>query len=117
MNVIDWGKCEGNVWCPLRRINLEAIGGTGVYIIWWSSEDDGQTVRVGQGNLQNRISQHRLDEKIMEYEMLGVLYVTWAKVPENYMDGVERYLYDSLKPQVGQRAPDVDPIPVTLPWG
>ena len=40
--------------------------------------------------------------------------VTWAIVPANQMDGIERYLADTLRPTVGKQYPAVLPIPVNL---
>ena len=82
----------------------------GVYIIW---QGNGPIVRVGQGIVKNRIASHRNDREVTAY---GNLYVTWAKVPAVYRDGVERYLANRLNPRVGDAFPDVDPIAVNLPW-
>jgi hypothetical protein len=86
----------------------------GVYIIWHGGNQP-CTVRVGQGIIRDRIAQHRQDRDILAYQNLG-LYVTWASVPGNQRDGVERYLGDQLSPKVGSRRPDVSPITVNLPW-
>jgi len=82
----------------------------GVYIIWQGS---GPIVRVGQGIVKNRIASHRNDREVTTYSNL---YITWAKVPTTYRDGVERYLANRLNPRVGDAFPDVDPIAVNLPW-
>lgn len=45
------------------------------------------------------------------------LYLTWAGLDADQRDGVERFLYDLLKPQVYEgAAPAVPPIMVNLPW-
>ncbi len=43
------------------------------------------------------------------------MYVTWANISSQSVDGVERYLFDLYTPLVGERAPNVRPITVNLP--
>ena len=111
-----WVKCKGNVWCPFDRLNLSNVTELGVYIIWSEacllSQEENQTVYVGQGNIAERISDHRKDSRITRHKNL---YVTWAKVSEPYRSGVERYLADVLQPVEGDQHPQVFPNPVNLP--
>jgi hypothetical protein len=81
----------------------------GVYIIW-SNET---VVRVGSGNIKDRIAKHRDNPKITKYPDLKV---TWVRVSEANMHGVEAYLGDTLEPAIGKRFPDVIGIEVNLPW-
>ena len=114
MNV-EWIRCTGNQWCNLRELNLDAIQEEkGVYIIWHGGSPS-RTVRIGQGDLKDRLEEHRKDEEILSYQEKG-LFVTWAEVPESCLDGVENYLAGRLPPLVGVRFPDADPIAVNLPW-
>ena len=116
MNV-NWNKCQGDTWCELNNVNLKHEhfdNMTGVYIIWHGGNNP-QTVRVGQGFIKDRIESHRSDSEVQAYADLG-LYVTWAYVQENYLDGVEVFLAQNLNPLVGERFPDAPPIPVNLPW-
>ena len=100
-------------WCPLVELNLadshfENL--TGVYVIW---QGNGSVIRVGQGVIRDRLSQHRQDQQIIAYPNL---LVTWAKVSDYYLlDGVERYLANMFNPKIGDRFPNVDPIEVNLP--
>src|SRR5271157_3319933 len=116
MNV-SWVKCGGGNWCPLETLNLDSVGDTaGVYIIWHSG-NPGRVVRVGQGSpIKGRLSAHRSDKEILAYNKSGTLFVTWAAVPWNQRDGVERFLGDYWKPLVGSVFPDVQPIAVNSPW-
>jgi len=86
----------------------------GVYIIWHGGTD-ARTVYVGQGNIRERLSKHRLDREIQAYASKK-LYVTWAAVDEGSRDGVENHLFDRLKPLLGERKPVANPIAVNLPW-
>ena len=115
--VLNWIKCDGDVWCPFASVNLLAqhfAGLEGVYVIWHGGGSPA-TVYVGQGQIAARLQDHRDDGRILAYGHLG-LSVTWAEVEIVYRDGVERYLIDALNPKVGARSPDVAPIAVNLPW-
>ena len=113
---LKWVKCNsGKLWCNLKGVKLGKVKTTGVYIIWYFEDSDVVVVRVGQGDIADRVSHHRNDKKIMDYEECGTLYVTWAPVPESSIDGIEKYLGDHLKPRVGKEFPPADPITVNLP--
>ena len=114
---VDWTKCNGNVWCKLNEVDLSSSHFNhmiGVYIIWHGG-DNPRTVRVGQGFIRDRLQEHRLDPKVQRYASFG-LYATWARVPRSDLDGVEVFLAQHLKPLVGEKFPNVPPIPVNLPW-
>ena len=114
---IHWFKCKGDVWCSLANLDLSTVTENGVYIIWASDENGAFVVRVGQGDIADRLSDHRNDETIAQYTASGgTLYVTWANLSQVHRNGVERFLFDKLEPAEGKRAPDVDPIQVNLPW-
>ncbi|WP_320019181.1 hypothetical protein [Labilibaculum manganireducens] len=110
---INWGKCNpNNSWCGLLNLNLDHEVFSelkGVYIIWSGDK----TVRIGSGIIQNRLKEHRENPEILAYNNL---MVTWAQVNGNQMEGVEKYLADTLNPLVGERFPDRTPIEVNLPW-
>lgn len=116
---LSWVKCSGSSrkedWCQLENVNLSEVKATGVYFIWHAG-NPGRFIRVGQGDIRERLGAHRNDKEILAYKSYGTLYATWAAVPQSYLDGVERYLFERLSPQVGGRAPDVTPIAVNLPW-
>ena len=118
MRALSWNKCEGSAWCPFLTVNLRHPhfqNLEGVYIIWHGGQNPA-TVYVGQGNIADRLAQHRLDPRILQYSSLG-LFVTWASVPAGPLrDGIERYLADKLEPKVGVGYPNVVPIAVALPW-
>lgn len=114
MNLI-WGTCGDNgSWCGFLTVNLahpHFDNKEGVYIIW---QGKGAIIRVGQGVIRDRLSEHRKDTTISAYNNL---FVTWASVPSQYRDGVERYLANRLNPVVGERFPKVTaPSEVNLPW-
>lgn len=38
---LNWGKCQGGVWCGLMRVDLggDAFAAGGVYVIWHGRSD------------------------------------------------------------------------------
>jgi hypothetical protein len=113
---LNWIQCTGNVWCDLAQLDLKSVGqAAGVYIIWKPGNPP-RVVRVGQGNIADRLGAHRSDFAIMQYNSaLAPLKVTWAVVSVAQRDGVEKYLADSTNPLVGDAFPVAVPIAVNLP--
>ena len=115
---LHWVTCgPEKVWCPFDTVNLSNVMVTGVYIIWIPN---GRIVRVGTGDIRDRLYSHRKDPAITQHGSLQTpLLVTWA-APANLswadLQGIERYLGNRLGPVEGQRFPDVAPIEVNLPW-
>ena len=114
---LKWGTCgDDSHWCSLENLNLPLKNDpAGVYIIWHEG-DLGRVVRIGQGDISDRIEKHRDDSAITRYSKQGTLRVTWATVRKSQRDGVERYLADQWNPLVGDAFPNVDPIAVNSPW-
>ena len=112
MNV-NWGKCsDDGHWCSFENVKLDSDSfkeKKGVYII----QSGEIVVRLGSGIIKDRLAAHREDSEVNNYQEMKV---TWAKVNENQMQGVEKYLADTLNPVVGERFPDRTPIEVNLPW-
>lgn len=116
---VTWARCgSDNHWCDLLRLNLDSVRASyGVYVIWRSDPFTGSAVvRVGQGNIAERLAVHRRDQNILHYEGLGRLLVTWAAVPSGLADQIERQLAESYSPEVGHHFPDVPPAVVNLPF-
>ena len=109
-----WMKGDGDVWCSFEDVSVDSIIAYGVYIIWYGG-DNSHVVYVGQGDVADRITAHRMDNRILYYSQFG-LYITWADVALADRDGVERYLTDSLNPLVEDVYPAAAPIEVNSPW-
>jgi hypothetical protein len=110
---VTWVKSEADTWLKLTTFDLSSIGTKrGVYMIWHTGKP-GRVVRVGQGDIAARLTEHREDPAILAYDNLRV---TWATVSAAQLDGVERYLADHWKPLIGDRFPNVVPIPVNSPF-
>jgi hypothetical protein len=113
---VEWIKCgNGGNWCPLELVNLSDVDTEGVYIIWHEG-NPGRVVRIGQGDIKDRLCAHRKDAAITKYRANGTLRVTWATVPSHLRDGVERYLANTYPPLVGDAFPIALPIAVNSPW-
>ena len=112
MNV-HWVLCEGNRYCSLEGVNLAGIRTAGVYVIWHSIT--GRVVYVGQGDIAQRLTQHRKDPTVLQHRTNGQLLVTWASVDLPYRDGVEHFLWDKFDPLEGSRRPDAIPTTVNVP--
>lgn len=113
---LQWIKCgNGADWCPLENVNLASVKTEGVYIIWHKG-NPGRVVRLGQGNIADRLRAHRIDPNVMAYAKHGKLCVTWAALPLAQRNGVERYLADTWRPLVGDAFPNAVPIAVNSPW-
>jgi hypothetical protein len=114
---VAWIKSTQNDWLRFETFNLSSVVKTvGVYVIWHTGQPP-WTVKAGQGDIAERLGVHRNDPRILAYRSYGAgLFVTWAAVQTAYLNGVERYLGDQLRPLVAERFPDVAPIPVNLPW-
>ncbi len=108
---VHWHNCTGDKWCPLMNLTLD-FQDEGVYFIWHSGT--GKVVYVGQGRIVDRIRSHRTEAAILKHGA-DKLLVTWADVPSDFRDGVERYLADYYQPLEGERHPAVAPILVNLP--
>ena len=114
MLMLQWIKCENDKWCGLETLNMESVGDvSGVYVIWHGGTSP-QWVRVGQGNIKDRLSAHRNDSKILAHRS-NILYVTWATVNPSQQDGVEAFLANACNPLIGERFPNRTPIEVNLP--
>ena len=111
---LSWIKC-GDDWCPLETVNLKDVRTEGLYLIWHGGNPS-RVVRIGQGDIKDRLTAHRADLEILAYRKSGTLYVTWAAVSAAQRDGVERYLANQWNPLVGDAFPNVLPIAVNSPW-
>ena len=111
---LDWLKTTTGQWANIRAVDLSSINTFGVYVIWTTATlmSPPRYIRIGQGNVRERIQQHL---NTPEISLHNPLYFTCATVPHASIDGVERYLAEQLLPLVGERFPQAHPIPVNLP--
>lgn len=102
-------------WPCLETFSLKTITTSGVYVIWHGGNCP-KTIRVGQGNVADRLGKHLQEEHILRYRECGTLFATWTSIPKHQRGGVEKFLADGLHPLEGCRFPNETPIQVNLPW-
>lgn len=108
---IVWGKCTNGQLCSFWKVDFSSFGNSaGVYIIW----TDNEILWTGQGIIFERTLQHRKEAAFEKYKTVAT-FITWALIDPRYFDRVEKYLFDCLHPLLGQKAPDVKPLPINLP--
>ena len=114
MTQLNWIMSTQYEWLDPRRTQWSSINSDGVYVIWAPGTmlTGPCWVKVGQGNIRDRMQVHMRDARITRFPTLRF---TFAEVSWMQKDGVERFLGDRLSPLVAERFPDVSPIPVNLP--
>lgn len=114
---LEWFKCKGNVWCELKKIDLNhkyLSGIKGVYVIWYG-EKNRTVLRVGSGNIQTSLIGNRNDIAVMAFASKKV-FVSWAEVSMLSRSNVHAYLAQKLNPKFKDDYPDKSPTEVNLPW-
>ena len=120
---VQWVKnTQNNDWFDFLRLNLDApyfLNKRGVYVVWYTTPSVAKVVRVGSGNISERLKDHRINPTITQYSNLGQLKVSWIVVDtlvinEREILGIERYLTRVYSPLIGDRSPNDPEIPVTL---
>lgn len=113
---VDWVKNTTNgQYFDFLRLDLNSAyfnGREGVYVIWYASPSEARVIRVGQGNIGERLKEHISNWQITQFSKSGQLKVTWALVPKIMQDGIEAFLFDYYRPLVGERTPSVNPVKV-----
>ena len=110
---LDWVRC-GEHWCRFETVDLSNVNTIGIYLIWYRG-NPGRVVRVGQGNIVERLMEHRQNPEILSYRDQGLL-VTWATAAPESLNGVERYLANRYPPLTGEKFPVAPEIEVNSPW-
>ena len=87
----------------------------GVYVIWYTSPGTAKVIKLGSGNIAERLKDHRQNQDITKYSSYGQLKVSWIILDESELLGVEKYLSRAYSPIVGDRYPEsVTEIKVNL---
>jgi hypothetical protein len=111
---LKWVKSVAKEWLRLDHAHLNNVDAQGVYVVWYNGQP-GRVVRVGSGDIRTRLTADRRDRDVMAYGRFG-LFVTWASVDAEQIDGVRRFLADQYPPLVADAGPQVQPIAVNTPW-
>jgi hypothetical protein len=110
--VVKWVHPPGEWWYLDNAAKVSPVSG-GVYIVW--RDGDGRCVKVGQGNIPDRLGAHSRDRAIMAAAGGAALRATWCPVHAHLRDGVERFLGEHYGPLVAERFPAARAIRVNLP--
>lgn len=113
---LSWITCGEGRWCSLDQLDLSAIRTTtGVYVIWHAGRPS-RVVRVGHGNIAERLRQDRDDPEVTRFRERGRLLVTWAAVSgDSDREGIVRFLADRFAPLAADVHRVVVPLEVNLP--
>ena len=73
---VHWHKSESGKWLSLKNLDLahHLVKHQGVYIVFDPSDTLYGVLYVGQGNVDERLSEHKKDERILELADLDELY-------------------------------------------
>lgn len=113
---IGWCKCILQSDCRLNLINLSHHhfdNLIGVYVIW-CGKNKTRIIYVGKGNIRGKLIEMKSDKKVQKYG--PDLFVTWAAVPFELLDGVESFLCTELNPEIYNTSNPVSLISVNLPF-
>jgi hypothetical protein len=95
--VVSWVKCQGGQFCPLETVDISDVYADGVYIIWHNLS--AKVIYVGQGNIADRLTNHRSSPEILAHRGAGLLLVSWAEVSSHSQRlCIERYLHRVYTP-------------------
>ncbi len=88
---------------------------SGIYVIWRGNMFSQNTIYVGEGDIENRLSFQRTI--LREVYNIRSLNVAWAlELDEPTRHGIENYLHDKLNPELSQQSSNEIPIAVNIPW-
>jgi hypothetical protein len=100
----------------LNSAKLEALKANGVYIVYQAGNPP-STIFVGKGDIAQRLREIKTDQRFESYRRAGTLLVTYASVPAQSQEGVEKHLAKLLAPKIDERRPEsVEEIAVNLPF-
>ncbi len=123
MKRVNWIKNNQNgEWFDFLRLNLDAPyfnNKVGVYVIWYTSPLLAKVIRVGSGNIAQRLKEHRANQEITKYSSMGSLKVSWVVADSNPLlpseiQGAELFLANRYHPLVGDRYPAVQEVGISL---
>ena len=116
MQKLKWMKTYDGKWVNLEQLDLRHVNMQGVYMIWHGGENP-RIVRIGQGNIAERLRSHLTNLQIMRFKDYGPLMVTWAQVDNPQIcEGIQRYLAEQFKPAIKERMPELPAIAAASPF-
>jgi len=103
---------QNNEWFDFLRLNLDApyFSGNrkGVFMIWYVSPGKSRVIKIGSGILADQLKNIRTNPQVLDFTKNGPLKVSWVTIngilKEEELLGVERYLYDTYSPLIGEKS-------------
>ena len=119
MATLNWGYCQGEIWCPFRLLTLDddLNSSYGVYIIWREESGQISETYVGEGIIGERISEHRREYRF-NFFTKNNSYVTWAKIPsgnKTFGRKIEQYFIRTLPNTINVKEARAEE-PANSPW-
>ncbi|OHC82851.1 MAG: hypothetical protein A3G73_03820 [Rhodospirillales bacterium RIFCSPLOWO2_12_FULL_67_15] len=119
---LNWARNKNGKFNKFVTLDVARAGiaGGGIFVLWHSGAKPRWVMVGASADLAKDIRKLLDDEELLEYNVHGGLFVSWAPVRPEYHAGVIKYLRESMKPLIDRGPPspeDVDPIPVTAPGG
>ena len=87
----------------------------GIYLIWHEGVPS-RVVKIGRGNIAERLSELQRDPEILAYSRKGKLRVTWASAPAAQLEGILHHLKEKWRPPVLTLYAEVEAIEANSPW-
>ena len=117
---LNWVRNKNGNFPKFVTLNMErsGISGGGIFVLWHSGAKPRWVMVGASANLASDIGKLLHDEELLEYNVHGGLFISWAPVLPGYHAGVIKFLRESMKPLIDRNPPspaDVEPIPVTAP--
>lgn len=117
---LNWARNKNGNFFKFVTLRAERAGiaGGGIFVLWHSGVKPRWVMVGASTDLAKDIGKLLDDEELLEYNVHGGLFVSWAPVRPEYHAGVIKFLRESMKPLIDRGPPspeDVEPIPVTAP--
>ncbi len=113
---VKWLRC-GTCWRQGARYLARWVSAhaKGVYLVYQKTPDGWRVIKIGIGQIRNRMRDHRLNPEITCEAVHGELLVVCAEVPMDHALSIERYLSRCYRPKRGS-VHWVPELPVNLPF-
>jgi len=107
MTRLDWIKnTQNNGWFDLLRLNLNSpyfINRYGIYIIWYAGSGETKVIKIGTGNIGDKLKVEKISPDVLRYAQFGQLKVTWAIVTDqSIIPGIVSFLNQAYTPIFGE---------------
>jgi hypothetical protein len=117
---LNWARNKNGNFSKFVTLSVKrsGIAGGGIFVLWHSGTKPRWVMVGASADLAKDIDKLLDDPELLEYNVHGGLFVSWAPVRPEYHAGVIKYLRESMKPLIDRDPPspeNLEPIPVTAP--